>query len=308
MNPDNTSPNDNQSPPVAPPSYQQPNQTITPPQPQSPREAEVQQTVATQPAYAQSQKSKKPLIIGLIIAGVVALLGLMLLVLVLLAGPSKDDYKKAMDTTEEARSAWNGISGTYVNTSGTKTELDNALTKLKENANKFSNSLDTLSKNKAVNKDKDVKQKWDAVEAKRANFDAAMNARIEAYEKILPIAMSMNETPSSPDAALAMLENMQTDINAISGLQDSNNKSYVERIKTDLVKLIEAVRKVKAMRENPRTYDSAVLNDFYDLQTELRNADRDWKSNLEKKMEDGNMRSEMSALADVISEKYNSKK
>lgn len=287
-----------QQPPVGQPFGLQPMPGQSPQQPM-PMGAPV---APMSPASTGPKLSKK--LIGLIAGGVVLFSGLLVLLVVLFAGPSKADYKQAMDTTDTAREAWSKIAGVYVSSSSTQTELANSVDTMKTAKSDLFTQLDTLAKSKAVTGDKDLKEKWKAVSDKKSKLDAALSARIEAYEKIYPIVIAIDSSPSTPAEAQAMLKDAQSKIGSISGLNDENNKKYVERIKTDLDKLIVVLDKVIEMRQNPAKYDSATMNTYYDLTTELTDADRDWSSNMNKQMDDSDIRKEMSALSTAIADKY----
>ncbi len=255
------------------------------------------------PPTATGPKLSKKLI-GFIAAGVALFIGLLVLLVVLFAGPSKADYKQAMDTADLAGQAWSKIAGVYVSSSSTQTELSNSVDTMKEAKSDLFKQFDTLSKNKAITGDKDLKEKWQAVEDKKSKLDAALTARIEAYEKIYPIVISMDSSSSTPAEVRVMLTDAQSKIGAITGLADENNKKYVDRIKTDLDKLVAILDKVIEMRQDPSKYDKSVMNSYYDITSDLSDADRDWSSTMNKQMDDSEIRKEMNALSTAIADKY----
>lgn len=281
-----------QEPVVQPTQFQQPQPSMQP---------AVQAPVMT---TVPKKKLSKNVLIGITAGAVVLVLGLIVALAIIFAGPSKADYKQAMDTTESAREAWSKMAGVYVSSSSTQTELTNSVDTMKDAKTDLYKQLDVLAKNKAITADKDVKEKWQVVLDKKTKLDAALSARIEAYETIYPIVISMDSSPSTQTEARAMLVDAQAKMSAITGLTDENNKKYVERIKSDLDKLIGVIDKVIVMRQDPSKYDSTVMNTYYDLTTDLTDADRDWASTSKKQMDDSDIRKEMTSLSEVISDKY----
>jgi hypothetical protein len=281
-----------QEPVVQPTQFQQPQPSMQP---------AVQAPVMT---TVPKKKLSKNVLIGIIAGAAVLVLGLIVALAIIFAGPSKADYKQAMDTTESAREAWSKMAGVYVSSSSTQTELTNSVDTMKDARTDLYKQLDVLAKNKAITADKDVKEKWQVVLDKKTKLDAALSARIEAYETIYPIVISMDSSPSTQTEARAMLVDAQAKMSAITGLTDENNKKYVERIKSDLDKLIVVIDKVIVMRQDPSKYDSTVMNTYYDLTTDLTDADRDWASTSKKQMDDSDIRKEMTSLSEAISDKY----
>lgn len=281
-----------QEPVVQPTQFQQPQPSMQP---------AVQAPVMT---TVPKKKLSKNVLIGITAGAAVLVLGLIVALAIIFAGPSKADYKQAMDTTESAREAWSKMAGVYVSSSSTQTELTNSVDTMKDAKTDLYKQLDVLAKNKAITADKDVKEKWQVVLDKKTKLDAALSARIEAYETIYPIVISMDSSPSTQTEARAMLVDAQAKMSAITGLTDENNKKYVERIKSDLDKLIVVIDKVIVMRQDPSKYDSTVMNTYYDLTTDLTDADRDWASTSKKQMDDSDIRKEMTSLSEAISDKY----
>lgn len=313
-------PNDNQQPvpqpevpqPIhQPPTVQQPvaqpqpaESPVPPQQPFTPMGSAPTPMVQPSPT-TPTKKPKKGLIIGLVAAGVALLVGLILLAVFVWAGPSKEDYKTALDSIDKSEAAWNKIASVYVSSSSTAGELKNSTETVKENKATLTKELDTLAKSKAVTAgNKEIKDAWKAVADKRAKLEDALNGRLEAYEKIYPIIVGMDMNPSSSDEAKTMLKTMQTKVNAVGKLSNENNDQYIERISSDLDELVVLVDKIVAMRQDPSKYDSKLMDQYYEITNDLSTADRDWSSAMNKAMDDAEIRKEMSKFSQLISDKY----
>jgi hypothetical protein len=243
------------------------------------------------------KKSNKGLLIGLIAGGAALLIGLIVALVFMLAGPSKQDYKAALDTADKAQSAWNKIASLYVSSSSTKSELEDATATLKENSTEVNKQLDELGKSKAVTGDKDVKEKWAKVTEKRAKFTEALTARQEAYEKIYPIFIDL-DSPSTAAEALSMLVSMQSKIKAIDGLTVQINKDYVARLEADLDKMVPLLSSTS----------SSARTEYYDISADVSKAESTWKTALTKLADEGSIYKEMNAVSDALSDKYNKMK
>jgi hypothetical protein len=240
-----------------------------------------------------AKKPNKGLIIGLIAGGAALLIGLIVALVFMFAGPSKQDYKTALDTADKAQSAWSKIASLYVSSSSTKSELADATTTLKENSTEINKQLDELGKSKAVTGDKDVKEKWAKVTEKRDKFTESLTARQEAYEKIYPIFVGL-DSPSSTAEARAMLVDMQTKVKAISGLTVQVNKDYVARLGTDLDKMVSLLDSTS----------SSARTEYYDTSADVSKAESTWKTAINKLIDESSISKEMNAVSDSLSDKY----
>ena len=292
--------------PMQPPVVTQPIQPMQPVQPVTPMQPVSPMHTTPQPGMAQPAPTKKmkPALLWGLVAGGIALLALAVTLMFVFAGPSKTDYKDAMTAADSAQDAWSKITGVYISNSSTETELKNGVSTLQASKKDLMTQLDVLAKNKAITADKTLQEKWQAVANKKAKFDTALSARIEAYEKIYPVVISINTSPKTVEDARATLRSAQTKIKDITGLQDENNKKYITRISDDFDQMITLVDKVIEMRQDPSKYDSSVMNKYYDVTADLTDADRDWSSNMNKQVDDGSIRKEMSDLSSEISSKY----
>ncbi len=118
----------------------------------------------TQPAQPQGvRKNRKALIIWLIAGGVVLLAAIAVLVIYLtMFNISKDDYKKALDTTKSVNEKTEAINGIVVELSSDDNEkIAEAQPKVHKSIEDARTEMDKLRKEKALN-DKDVKEKSDA--------------------------------------------------------------------------------------------------------------------------------------------------
>lgn len=217
-----------------------------------------------------------------------------------LLGVSQADYKKADEIAQEARTAYNKIGSTYISTSSTATEIKNETATLKSAYESFSSKFTELGDTKAAKRDKDISTLYKAAKDKKAKFDTAMSASLEMYEKVLP---AVSEGLSSSSGGTEALSSMRRSLESVTGLKDVDNSAFVEKAATKLKEIEGLAAKVQEGRADYRKYDSNAVSAYYDAATELSNIIRDWQSTIEKKLDDGEMREEMSKLADKIFDK-----
>lgn len=101
---------------------------------------------------------------------------------------------------------------------------------------------------------------------------------------------------------LGLVTDIRGDLQALE-LKATVNKDYVDTLVRDLQKLEALIPKVQAGRDDYTKYDSKVTSDFYDTISDLSKDDRDWRSNMEKLQEDGEMRDELNKIQDVLMDK-----
>ncbi|MGB4762203.1 MAG: hypothetical protein WBP12_02480 [Candidatus Saccharimonas sp.] len=291
-------------------------QTQAPPQPPMPQPTPQQIT----PAYPQQQpyqqptapippsippKSKKGLLIA-IIGSVVSLIVIVLIVIALVAfnSVSKQDYHTLGDDLNDTSAAYSDMSSVYISSYSTDTEISNGIEKLKKSRDDFNTKLQQAGELKAVKKDKELKELYDAIIAKKPKFDKAVSASLEAYEKILPTVKSVNEISTSSSSNVAtLIYDIKQKYEDISGLKDDNNKQYVNDTLALLTKLKTLAIKVQEGRDDFRKYDSQASTDFYDTLSDLSETERDWNSNLQKTTDDGELKDDLNKLWNATQKK-----
>lgn len=290
--------------PVLPPPPAQNEVTVTPQPVIAPTPAVPQPAPVIAAAPGGQGKPKTGLIIG-IAAGAVVLLGGLIAAALLLSGPTKDDYKKADAATQAMSSSYNEMGSVYISTSSTMTEVNNGVNKIKSADEKFNTQFTDLKSMKAISGDKDINKLYQAAADKKVKFDAATNAALEAYDKIFPVVDEIDQRMSSTsdmNGFLTVLSDVREKLEALS-LNSQVNKDYVSALIRDIKKLEAVTPKVIAGKQDYTKYDSAAVNDFYDIIDSLSNDDRDWKSNMEKLQSEGKMKDELNNLENALYEK-----
>jgi hypothetical protein len=254
------------------------------------------------PVSANTQSTSKKKLLTWLVPGAAVLVIAVLAVLLLpkLFSVSQADYKKANDVSEEARTAYNKISSVYITTSSTATEVKNDTDTIKTSFKTFSEKFDELGKLKAVKRDKDIAQLYKTADEKKVKFDAAMTTVIEVYEKILP---ALEDESYSSAEGVEVLTRMRQSLESVTGLKDSINTDFVKDTVAKLKELEVLAAKVEAGRADYKKYDSTATSAYYDGIDKLTDISSAWQSNLEKKVDDSSVRSEMSKLSDKIFEK-----
>ncbi len=283
----------------------QPQQPVMAPQPEA--YGSVPQPVM---AYPTPKKGlSKGALFGIIggAVGLVLLIAGVVVGFALLGGPSKEDYRKADEKLGEAKTAYSGLSSLeYISTYGaTETTAKNDLQKVEAAKLKINSAVDEIGKMKAVN-DKDVKVSYDKLEVRMAGFDKVMDANIEIYEKIIPVMLKFDEATSSSvtsNASLAAFSEVRISLEKLE-LKVDANRTYVQGI-IEQVKILEAVipKKIE-MNSDYRKYDASINDQYYDATDKLTSLGDDWRSNLEKLRDEGDIADQLNNLDRIIYDKY----
>ncbi len=266
------------------------------------------QPVAAAPVYAVPPATKatpnKNKLIGMII-GAVLIVGSIIVAFMMFAGPSKDDYRKASTATSDAISTYNDMGSAYVSPSSTSTEVSNQLSNLKTARTKFETQFSGLKSMRAISNDGNMSTLYKTAVDKKTKFDAALDAELEAYDKIYPVVIEITDKSSSLadiNNFASFVKDMRTKLEALS-LTNTVNKDYVSSLISDMKKLEVILPKVQAGRDDYTKYDSTAVSDFYSTITNLSKDDRSWQSNMDKLISDGQMKDELNKLESSLYDK-----
>jgi hypothetical protein len=252
------------------------------------------------PMSAPGKKSKLGLILGLSIGGGALIIGSLILVLLLVlgGGVSKQDFAEAYQKTETMSASYNKIS-TYVTTYYTETEIRNNLDTLKNNLAAFNDSYKEVGDTKAVKNDKEAKDLYQKIADRKAKFDEAIDAMIEVYEKILPAIVTMKDDYSVTNYN-DLVVSYQKVVEAMDGVKSSVNKDFVDSLSSIVVKMKPVAVKRQAGIDDYKKYDSNASTQWYALEKEWRDATTDWQSNFEKLANDGELKDQIYALSGYL--------
>ena len=283
-------------------------QPQTPPQPQQQfQQQPVMGTPYQMPPKKKMSKGAMWGIIGGIIGLVVIIVGVVLAVL-LLSGPSKADYKAAVDKVNDTIEIYNKASTSlsYVSTSETKTSLESTRKKLASTKEEVNNQLTEIGKMKAITGDKEVREKYDALKNKLGKFDSAVDAFDEVYGKILPAVADFSDSSNSSNISTleSAVKKARQDLKG-ADIKNEHNKKFVKDFTAQLEKLEEMLPKVAEMKSDYKKYDSNYISDFYDTLTAIQKTAREWSSGLQKIAEEGEIRDELNNLGTILVNKVN---
>lgn len=303
---------------------QQPQQPVQPapqplpPQPQpQPQQYQQFQSMQPQPMMpvgavavpAPKKGLSKGAIMG-IIGGAVGLLLLLVgivLAIVLFGAPTRSDFSKAGDKITEANSSYNDMSldlYDLTSSSSTETSRKNAQDNINEKSDKFNTAFVEAGKLKGIYGDKEVKAKYDAVEAKRATFNATVEKVIEISNKLIPAYREVNDLSSSSTASeIAAARQSLEDIGTLK--HDATN-TFVSASITYL----KALEDYKTYRDSyiaGGAYDANAYTKYSSAYDAYSDAVKDWQSSLEKMSSDAELKDELNALGDTLNTKMISK-
>ena len=303
---------DNNNKPQTPPQPQFQQAPQQPPQFQQVQQTQTQQQPAMGTPYQMPPKKKMSKgalwgIIGGVIGLIVIIVGVVLAVL-LLSGPSKADYKAAGEKLNDVIEVYNktSISLSYVSTSETKSSLESTRKKLVSTKEEVNNKLTEIGKMKAVTGDKEVREKYDALKNKLGKFNDAIDAFDEVYGKILPAVADFSDSSNSSNISTleSAVKKARQDLKS-ADIKNEHNKKFVKDFTAQLEKLEEMLPKVAEMKSDYKKYDSNYISDFYDTLTAIQKTAREWSSGLQKIAEEGEIKSELNDLGNVLEDKVN---
>lgn len=272
-------------------------------QPRPPKVAQPQAPVAKtvpQPVVPSNQvngaqkKSNKGLIFGIVggvIALILAIIGI-IIAIVLLSGPSEKDYNEARQALSEAGSAYSKIVSQetkMIYDSNSKSE--NGAEKLKEALAELNEKFDKLSKMPAITKDKEVKEKWEAVAAKREKINDLVNFEVELSEKVLPIYYKTEKMNSLSE--VDSVEDVIDELNEVS-INDDATKTFMK----ECVVYLEALKEYMGNKSNYSAYRK-----YSKARSTYSKAVSKWQSSLVEKVDNANIKVEVSALAKILRQK-----
>lgn len=272
------------------------------PQPPMPGQTPVQPNVVNPTPYQMPPKKKLSKgalwgIIGGSIGLIVVIIGIVLAV-VFLGGPSSRDFSQAGEVLRDVITAHNDIvSDEYklVATYGTDTSRKNAADSIKKSRDKINAKLDELGKMKGITGDKEVKEKYDALLAKREKFNKLIDLEIEVSEKFLPVVKKMSSMNSS--STVSDVSNIISELDKMD-LNDTN----VSNFKDVMVNYLKSIKELAEQR-NSGKYDPAVYRRYSSASSKYYDAARDWQSNLEKQQKESQIKDESNALRDILNDK-----
>lgn len=271
--------------------------------------------VPAQPAYQVPAKKglSKGALWGIIggAVGFFLLIAMIVVGVILLSGPSKDDYKRAEDKLNEATSAYNNMSKfSYFSTYGeTETTLKNSAENIRSNQKKINSTLEELGDMKAVKSDKDVKQKFDNLNSKTADFNKAADALVEYYTVIGPIVLSFEgfaDRTTSKETLMqefAKLRNQFED----AELTNKHNITYADEMASWLKRVEGVVSRYIDMQASG-DYDSSLSTEYFNIMDEPTSFSKSYSSNIEEMLKTANIRDELSSLGSTIFNQYLKKK
>ncbi len=253
------------------------------------------------------KKSKKGLILGLVIGGGVLIAGLITLLLVMLmGGVSRQDYSAAQSQAKSAVSVYNTIAAVYVSGYDTNEQAAGKLDKLKTNLSTLDKNFTELGNAKAIKNDKKAADYYQKAKTEKADLDTFVNAEIEYLDKIHPLVNELsNVSYSDTTQTIAVLKEYEGKLKALD-LKQKVNKDYIDEINTVLPQFISAIEAyVDAV--NSGNYDSSLYTKVSKLSTDLTGADSTWKDNMEKLYDAVEFSGVMNDLGRYLTDKANGK-
>lgn len=317
MTPPNVPPTGGQPPFGQPPygGYQQPGQ---PPQGQLPYGA---------PMPPAPKKSNKKLVVGLSIAGGIA--ALVVIVLVVLAflpsgKPTAEDYTNALNQTSKISNRYYSVntklSDVYSVTYDPSKNLDDKdIASLKQKVKDYQSAVSDLGSQDKILKDENVKTKYDAYVKASDKYASYINGLADSA---LPMAKATKACSDTPSASLydsdfydkynQYITDCTASLDELSKAKDADVAKYGTDMKDYIGKLSELIGKMQALG-NPNdirygTDQYNQLNDlqdeYYDLSSDGYDIDSDFSDALKETEDKMNPEDELNDLNDVLQDGF----
>ena len=234
-------------------------------------------------------------IIGGSIAFILLVVGIVLAV-ILLSGPSKEDYKEAHDKVTKVRGTYLRVGSAFRMVSyGTSTASTD---KIKESVEEYKKSVDDLKDMKAL-RDKDVKQKYDDFIKQNNEFTTMVGDLADASDELLETTKNCRAATTFPRFSSdrsKLLENydktVSSCVSAVKKLADAfdEQRSIVEEMQ-------------KAHDAGDASGLSAAASKLYRQLTKFKAGDAPKKLN--EAFQKAEVNSQLNALGRVLTEKAN---
>lgn len=288
--------------------------------PKAPKAKVKAPTKVAEPVVAAKPKSNKKLIwagVAVLIVAVCAALFWSLTTV------SQQDYKDAHEAVSKVRKE-------YLSSSDSVKNIGNALSssspnvsaeKLKKSFADYNASVDELKGLKAW-RDKEANEKYEAFVKKNEGFNAYVDAFTGSMDELSEIskncnamgtAMSTLGFSSNPDAVLSRYDDKAKPcIAALEKLKDSKVKSLADFAKNmvdamnDMRETLDEV--VAAAKSGDRTKAYRLNSQIYAKARQVRSAATDFQKALKEEAQEADVKDELNALGQLVTDRANGKK
>ena len=249
-------------------------------------------------------------IIGGSIAFILLVVGIVLAV-ILLSGPSKEDYKEAHDKVTKVRGTYLRVGSAFRMVSyGTSTASTD---KIKESVEEYKKSVDDLKDMKAL-RDKDVKQKYDDFIKQNNEFTTMVGDLADASDELLETTKNCRAATTFPRFSSdrsKLLENydktVSSCVSAVKKLAKVKSQLLSEEAKRLGDAFDEQRKLVEEMQNAYNSGDSSAISvaasKLYRHLTKFRTSDAPKKLN--EAFQKAEVNSQLNALGRVLTEKAN---
>lgn len=285
-----------------------------PQQPQPTSQPPVQPDVSTGSPYQmpQSPKNKKLFIWIGIGVGVLLIIGIVAAIIVAMTSVSKDDYRKAYSQMSELSSANSKLNSElstlqYGLTSATETKFKNDMKSAEEAIEKVRKENEKLAELKAV-KVGEGKKQYEEFSEKLENYLKYTEDATKSLKDLYGAAKPCDANVSTSDVAAykTALNECTSALKKVGNTPNEDVKTYVKSLAAEYENLASIIDKLATIT-NPygSQYDEykALRDQTYKVQENIRNANTDFRSNIEKHSKEVSVKDQADALVEFLSEK-----
>lgn len=289
-----------------------PVQTIPPaPQPQYPTTNTTMGGAA--PVQPGGKKSKTGLIIGLVAGGIglIVVIIIAIVVAVSMFSVSKADYSEAFDQYSKVRSANSDMALSMISLSSIGNDTDvsfkNNVDKVRAELSKLKEETAKLGKLKAMQTG-EGKKVYENLNSKVGAYVVYVDGFVTSVEKLRPAEIVCSDTGSlkeAKDIKVALVKCI-AELDKASNVPNSDTKSYIASLKKSyegLVVIYDGLSIISDPYGSEYTAYSALRNQTYKINDNVRDSLKDYRSNLEKHASEVDIKDTLSDTGNFLADK-----
>jgi len=256
------------------------------------------------------KKSKKGLVIGLICGGVVVIGAVVAVLLLVLGGVSKADYRSAQELAQRTAnyiSKTDSVISEIMSTSTpTRETLEEATAQIREFKSQLDSGLQKLGEERAIRNDAKAREKYDALMEAFGEYSDNINLLIEIYEQPMYVFLRMMqlsefssiESDEEFNAMVAEFREIAADAKAVNTGSAVINEAMSD-IGDSISAMADALDAAFAGDEN-------ALDDVNSANSDLQDAGQKFTDEVTRLADSGNaFASKLNSLGEYLTEKAN---
>lgn len=227
---------------------------------------------------------------------------------------SRSDYEEALVQTQALESSYTAINEEFSSAaSATDNDSSSAYDEGKKKLKTFKQDSDKLAAMKAVKKDKDVKEKYEAFERDRAKYERYMNDLAQTMPALMKMTHTCTKLPKFDSADMSSyyrdlskaLESCAADAGDLAKVPIKSYAEYGADMQESVSKKKDIVDQMADLNLNDIEYGSADYEKLQDLHAKMSDIDSPTldQSDLQKAAKEADLSGSLKDLETTLSEK-----